>query len=175
MKKLITIMIAGALAASFATSAFAQGAGPRGGGVQGGQGGIGGGKGQRQGGGMRMMKMQQELMAKLNLTTAQKTKIEAINKKFADDMKTLREKAKTGDRKALQPEFRKAQMAHREEIAAVLTAEQKKKYQEEMKAMMEKMRKERGGDGKWGQNGKGGKAGKGGAGAKGSTGGGGGV
>ena len=77
----------------------------------------------------------------LNLTQDQQDKIKAIMAKGADQMKDLMAKGRenlTDDDKAKVREFMKSQM---EEIAAVLTPEQKEKY----KAAMEKRRAERGG------------------------------
>jgi Spy/CpxP family protein refolding chaperone len=85
----------------------------------------------------RLKRMTEEL----NLTQDQQDKIKAIMAKGADQMKDLMAKGRenlTDDDKAKVREFMKSQM---EEIAAVLTPEQKEKY----KAAMEKRRAERGG------------------------------
>jgi Spy/CpxP family protein refolding chaperone len=84
MKKLFTLIFAGALLAGLVSSVSAQGgAGPKGGapGVQGGQ------RGPGQGGRGRMA----EMMGKIQppLTADQKKKIEAINKDFRDQIQKL--------------------------------------------------------------------------------------
>lgn len=89
MRKLLSIVVAGALVAGLIATVSAQGAGPKGGqksGVQPGQGGPGGPRG----GGQRARMA--DLMKKIQppLTADQTKKIEAINSKFREDMQKLR-------------------------------------------------------------------------------------
>ena len=74
MKNVIKMFVAVAIMGTMSVSAFAQGAGPGGakGGPAGGQKGPGG---QRRGG---MMKLDEEVLAKLNLTADQKSKVKAL-------------------------------------------------------------------------------------------------
>lgn len=75
MKNVIKMFVAMAVMGVMTVSAFAQGAGPGGpkGGAPGAQGGKGG-----QGGAMRRMDLDTDVLAKLNLTAAQKTKVKAL-------------------------------------------------------------------------------------------------
>ena len=166
MKKIINLILVGAAMSALVTSAFAQTAGPRNGGgaPQGGQRGPGGPGGQRGEMMQRMRKMQEEVMAKLNLTPQQKTKIKSLNDKFQDDMKKLRDGVKQGERPtdAQREKMRDLSTKHREAIQAVLTPKQKEQYEKLMKEAMEKMRKERGQGGAGGQRPGGGRPGQGG-------------
>lgn len=128
MKRLLTIFTAVAIAASMTSMAVAQDAGPKKG--KGGE----HGPGPKPGGRMRMM--QQELLAKLNLTPAQKQKIEALNKQMMEKMK--------GERNA-KPEDRREKMKalqdwHRAELKKILTAEQFAKFEKLMKEAREKFK-----------------------------------
>ena len=84
MKRFLTLIAVTAALATMAVPAFAQGAGPGGqkpgGGIQGGQRGPGGPGGPGGMGRERMQKMRAELLAKLNLSADQKTKIAALDK-----------------------------------------------------------------------------------------------
>src|SRR5688500_17343545 len=102
--KIFKVLTIGGLAMALVAGAFAQGAGPAGGLKQDKAGKGQAGKGQGQRGMMRMGgKRMQEFYAKLNLTPAQKAKLDAENKSFGEKMKALREKggAQQGDRKAM--------------------------------------------------------------------------
>ena len=139
MKRLLKFATAAALGLALAAFGITQGAGPKGGATGGDQGGIQGGqKGQRGQGLQRMAKMRQEIMAKLNLTPDQKRKIEGLNKSFKADLKNLREAP--GDRKAKMPKMQELMQKHREAVGALLTPEQKKKFEELMKEAMDKAR-----------------------------------
>jgi Spy/CpxP family protein refolding chaperone len=149
MNKILKLITISALAMALTVGAFAQAAGPQGGGVQGGQtGGEGGLKGK---GGLKgNQKLEQEIWAKLTpaLTPEQKTKLEQINQKSKDSFKALREKLPAGGSKeSLKPELQKIMAERRESIKALLTPEQNKSYMELMKAAMEKMKKGKGGKG----------------------------
>lgn len=135
---------------ALATSAFAQNPGPKSGppkpGAQAGQ------EGKRPGG-MRMgFGMSDQVLAKLNLTSAQKQKVEALRTKLRAEMEKMR--AANGpnnrpDREKMRAVFEKYQ----KEFMAILTPEQKKKLEAERKAMMEKFRKEGGPGGPGGKPG----------------------
>lgn len=171
MKRVITILMAAVLAGSMSI-AVAQTAGPGkgkggGAGVQGGQRGPSG-----QGGGRaRMQEMQKKIFDQLGLSAAQKTKIDALNKKYMADMEAMRGKQGQGGQPGANREkFQAMRKAHDESIKKVLTAAQLKKYEELRKKQMEEFRKQFGqgrGPGGPGAPAKGGAAG----GSKGSKGG----
>src|SRR5688500_12930016 len=128
--KILKVVTIGGLAMALVAGAFAQGAGPAGGLKQdkAGKGQAGKGQGPR-GMGMMRGKRMQEFYAKLNLTPAQKTKIEALQKSTGDKMKALREKggAQPGDRKAMMEKFKPIMDAHQKAMKDILTPEQAKK------------------------------------------------
>jgi Spy/CpxP family protein refolding chaperone len=149
MKKLaLTLVVVGA-AFGLASETFAQAAGPRGGapGQAGpGQRGPGGPGGRMRGGGMRrLQEMNNRIFAQLKLTPAQKTKVEALNKKTGAKMQEMMKGFQPGgDRQAMMAKFRGVQQEHRKELMKILTPEQGKKYEALVKAEREKMRRERG-------------------------------
>lgn len=126
---------------ALSTSAFAQQAGPRGGGGK-----PEGGREGRQGGGMRMMKIEDEIFAKLNLTAQQKTQINKLREDRRKAVEGLR--AKNLQREQIRPEMQKITTNYREGLKKILNPAQEKQYQELWKAAVEKMRKERGGQGR---------------------------
>lgn len=163
MKKVLMGFLATVAVMALATSAVAQSAGPKNGGQGGGK--AGAGQGQRQGGGMMMRgKIQEEVLKKLNLTTAQKSKWDTITKQMRAEMDKIRaageKSGKRPDRQEMMAKFK----GYNDKLMAVLTPKQKTDYEKYMKEAMEKARKERGG----GPGGPGG----GGAGGKGKGGGG---
>jgi len=85
----------------------------------------------------RLKRMTEEL----NLTQDQQDKIKAIMAKGADQMKDLMAKGRDNLTEEDKTKFREFLKSQSEEIATVLTPEQKEKY----KAAMEKRRAERGG------------------------------
>lgn len=158
MKKKV-VMVAAALL--LGTASFAQTAGPRGG-APGAAGQGQRGQAQRGAGGMQIEK---NVFDKLGLSAAQKQKIEALQKNQAAKMKEMRDKAKASgakpDRTAMQASMKKMREEHLASLKSILTPAQFTKYQELMKAEMEKFRKEHAGQaGAGGAKGaKGGKAG----------------
>jgi len=143
MVNLKNCLILGAVMA-LAASALAQSPGPKGGAPKAG---AQAGKGGQRPGGMRMgFGMSDQVLAKLNLTAAQKQKVEALRTKVRVEMEKMR--TATGangrpDREKVRAVFEKYQ----KEFMAILTPEQKKKLEAERKAMMEKYRKQAGGAG----------------------------
>ncbi|MBS1705066.1 MAG: hypothetical protein JST40_04270 [Armatimonadetes bacterium] len=135
MKSILKLVSVAALAAMVIGSSFAQTPpGPRGGG-KGPANGQQGGQRMRGGG---MMKMQQEIFAKLNLTADQKKKIEALNKKTGDAMRALENKKPEERRTAMQ----KIREDHQNALMKILTPKQQQEYKKLMKEQMEKFRKE---------------------------------
>lgn len=128
MKKLFVSM---GVVALFALSAFSFGqtAGPKGGASQG----PGKGGQERMRGGMMGGK---RIFEQLNLTAAQKTKMEALREKMRADMKANFEKGAKPDAAKVKAAMDKYQ----KEIMAILTPEQQTKY----KALLEEMKKKRG-------------------------------
>lgn len=143
MKKLFVSM---GVVALFALSAFSFGqtAGPKGGAGQG----PGKGGQERMRGGMMGGK---RIFDQLNLTAAQKTKMEALREKMRADMKANFEKGSKPDATKVKAAMDKYQ----KEIMAILTPEQQKKY----KALLEEMKKKRGQGGPGGPGGAGAGAG----------------
>ena len=175
MKNVIKIFVAIAVMGVMSVSAFAQGAGPGGakGGAQGGQRGPGG-PGGPGGGGMRRggrMKMDEEVLAKLNLTAGQKAKVkslkEATQKKVQDLMKTMGPgpgaagAGKAGGagkpgaggagrpdpakRKEMQEKFKPIMEGYTKGLKGILTPPQFTAYEKGMKEAMDKMRAQFGG------------------------------
>lgn len=159
MKKVLMGFVATVAVLGMATSVMAQSAGPKNGGQGGGK--AGAGQGQRQAGGMMMRgKIQEEVLKKLNLTAAQKTKWENVTKQMRAEMDKVREESKKSgkrpDREQMMAKFK----GYNDKLMAILTPKQKTDYEKLMKEAMEKARKERGGAGGGaGDKGKGGKGG----------------
>ena len=100
--------------------------------------------GARKGGGAGRFSPEERLKRmteELNLTQDQQDKIKAIMAKGADQMKDLMAKGRDNLTEEDKTKFREFLKSQSEEIATVLTPEQKEKY----KAAMEKRRAERGG------------------------------
>ncbi|HLO99006.1 MAG TPA: hypothetical protein VK171_10465, partial [Fimbriimonas sp.] len=163
MKNAIKLFVATAIVGALSVSAFAQGAGPAGqkGGAKGGpaQGGPGGG-------GMRRMgDMDGEILAKLNLTDAQKSAIKKLKESMKTKMEALmKSAAPKGDGKAdknkggpaaggpgarrmqMSPELRQKFTAIRDDYQAglkkTLTPKQFGEYEKAVKEMREKMRQQ---------------------------------
>jgi Spy/CpxP family protein refolding chaperone len=143
MKNLMMLVAVAALAIGAATDSFAQnrqgqGQGQR----QQGQ-----GQGQRQGqppGQNRegaMFRMQEQILAKLNLTADQKKRVTALNKKTEESMKKLREAP--GEMRSKMPKFREIHEGHEKALLQILTAQQRTRYQELLKQERERRMKER--------------------------------
>lgn len=165
MKNTIKLFVATVIVGAMSVSAFAQGAGPAG---QKGGPGAGGQRGPGGGGGMRRMgDMDAEILAKLNLTAAQKasvkklkdtmkTKVEALMKSAmpkggaaaggGDKNKGGAKGGPGGGRMQMSPELRKKFTAIRDDYQAglkkTLTPKQFADYEKEVKAMREKMRQQ---------------------------------
>jgi hypothetical protein len=143
MRNLFKLIAVAAVASTLVAGAFAQAAGPTGGGVKGGAGAQGGKQGNfagaRKGG-----KLELEILAKVNppLSADQKTKIEQLNARTKESLMALKEKAKTGDRAALRPEIQKIQEERRNGLKSILTPAQQKSYMDLMKEAMLKLRKD---------------------------------
>lgn len=162
MKKIMNIFVVAALAAGITTSALAQDAGPKGG--KGGQPGQPGAeRSERRGPNMqRMMQMRKQMMDKLNLTADQKKKVAALDAKMKQQMEAAM-KSSGGDRQKMMQGMRGMRQSYQKDLNAILTADQRKKFEQLMKERRDQMMKERGGV----PGGKPGKPGKPGAGAKG--------
>jgi len=139
MKKLLTLGAIAVIGMGLTVSSNAQAPGPGGPGgrLQAGQGGPGGGRMM-----MRLGETQKKILGQLDLSADQKKKIEALDKKTKTSMEKLMKEP--GDRQAKGPKMREIMQSHREDLNKILTPAQQKKYQELMKAEMQKMRDQRG-------------------------------
>jgi len=150
MKKITTLLIAIGAVMALATASIAQGPGP--GGPPGGPGGPGGGG--RRGGGM--MRMNEEVLSKMNLTASQKAKLKVLQKSFQADMKAFRDKMglKPGTRPS--PDQRQAMMSgmmkmgkdFHDSLAKILKPDQMKAFD---KAIADARAKMFQGGGGWGR------------------------
>ena len=123
MIRMRTVLIGVALTMGIATGAFAQGGG----------GGGGGGRG----GGMMAM-----LMNGITLTDSQQTQVQAIEDKYAPQMQQFREKMRDArqngtpmDSASMQA-MRDTSKKERDEIRAILTPDQRSKFDDNVKSMM---------------------------------------
>lgn len=137
MKKIvISSLVAGAVFALAACS-FGQAAGPKGG-VKTSPGQQKPGQNQRRG-----ARMDQQILAKLNLTAAQKKQVAALAKTMQAKQKALREKMQNStDRTKMRSEMMAMRKSYGDSLKKILTAAQWTKYEALRKEMMEKMRKE---------------------------------
>ena len=137
MKKMLTLCAIATLTLG-AALASAQAPGPAGG-----QGQLNGPRGERRGPGPRMM---QEVLAKLNLTPAQKTQIEALQKKQREEMRAQFKGQRPAPGTPPDPQMREKMKAMREkyhkELMAILTPAQRKQFKEEMEALRKKWQQE---------------------------------
>jgi len=136
MKKLFAFVIAATMTLCMAALATAQDAGPQGGRLQGKQ---------RGGpGGMRiMMKIQKEALDELKLTNVQKKAIVELDKKTADEMKDLMQKAKDGgkpDRDAM----KKVCEEHMQGMKDILGQEKFRQFRELVMKKMKEYREKNG-------------------------------
>lgn len=155
MKKLTSILISSVIMLAIAVPAFAQQPGPGGKQGAGGKAGAPASGQRRQGGGMRMgglHKMEESIFAKLGLSADQKAKLKALsdkeekdNKAIMDKFRAMRESGKQpsdAERQKMRTQMESRRTAHEAALKKILTAAQYKKYQDLVKAEMEKMRKE---------------------------------
>ncbi|MBL8087538.1 MAG: Spy/CpxP family protein refolding chaperone [Chthonomonas sp.] len=161
MKKLTTLVFTAVLGIGLLTPVLAQpGGGPGPGPGQG----QGGGRERGPGGGMaqRQQKIEDKVLAQLNLSDKQKAEIKALREKTKKAMDELRGKGggqgnppSDEDRKKM----RDVMEGYRTGLEKILTAEQREEFKKLMKEEMEKARKERGegrGPGRGGPGGPGG-------------------
>ena len=176
MKNVVKMFVAVAVMGVLSVSAFAQGAGPGGpaagqkGGKQGGkQGGGGGGGGMRRGG-----NLDAEVLAKLNLTEAQKGKVKALKEATQKKVQELFKSAGGGKPGAggpggpggpgggMREKMKPIMDGYQSGMKAILTPTQYKDYEKGVKEAREKMRAQfGGGPGGPGAGGKGAGKGKG--------------
>lgn len=133
MKKTLSFLCTAAIALSLAATAGAQAAGPK----EGQKPAFGSEKRQA-----AMKKMRAELLAKLDLSDEQKQKVEALDKKFAEDLKAAM-KASKGDREAAKGKMGEMRKSHQEAMMKILTPEQQRKFMDFRKEAMKKARAER--------------------------------
>jgi Spy/CpxP family protein refolding chaperone len=135
MKKFITILAGVVLVASLATAAYAQAAGPNGGGVQNG----GQKQGQKDGqkGKGAHLPLGGKMLKELNLTPDQQKQVKELLAKF----KEKREQEQKGATKPNRKEAMEMRKQFLEDLGKILTPEQKEK----MKKLMEEARNKKGG------------------------------
>ncbi|CAN5375150.1 hypothetical protein BH11ARM1_BH11ARM1_13970 [soil metagenome] len=96
-----------------------------------------------------MRKIQQEILAKLNLTTDQKAKLKAHQESMKTKLKALKEEtAQTADKTAIKEKMKAFRKEQQDALEAILTTDQKETFKKEMTAAMEKAKADRknGGD-----------------------------
>lgn len=150
MKKVLSGLVAVTAVMALATSAVAQSAGPKNGGQGGKQGGQQGQQGRQGQGGQQFRmrgQMQEEILKKLNLSAAQKQKWDATTKSMRDEMTKMREAAQKSGKQPDRAQFTAKMKTWNDKLMAILTPKQKADYEKLMKEAVEKMRKERGGQG----------------------------
>jgi len=136
MKNILHLIIATTLLAGLTVSALAQEAGPRRG--QGAQAGAGAGQRGQMG---RLGEVQKKVLAQLDLTTDQKSKIAALDKKTKEEAMKLMQGGRTPETREQMQDLTKK---HREAMLKILTPAQRTKFQELMKAEMKKIREQAG-------------------------------
>jgi Spy/CpxP family protein refolding chaperone len=140
MKRIINIFIATGVMAALAVTSFAQGAGPKGGAQGGAQGKAG--QGQKGPGGRRggFGNMDAEILAKLNLTEAQKKDIktlkEATQKKMMEMIKAGG--GPGGDRSAMREKLKPVMDGYQTGLKKIMTPAQFSEYEKAMKEMRKK-------------------------------------
>lgn len=137
MKKLLLLSLV-ASAFGLTSAAFAQAAGPAGGTPQAPVDGKG-----AKGGRKAMEKMNEEILAKLNLTDDQKAKLKAHREETETKLKELRKSAKgAADKEAVKEKAKAIQKENQAFMKQTLTKEQMREYQklrrEALKARQEK-------------------------------------
>ena len=133
MKKIILLSLAAA-ALGISSSAFAQTAGPKGlaPASQGEKGKLGR---------KEMEKINEEILAKLDLTDDQKAKLEAHKKENAGKMKELRKGAKGGDKEATKEKVKAFRKENQEFMKNLLTKDQMRKMQQLRREAMQDRKK----------------------------------
>ena len=143
MTRISTIIAVAFLTLAVGMEAGAQGAGPAGGApaVQG-QHGKQGREGQRGHMIQRFIDVQEKVFAKLDLKEKQKKEIKALQNKTKEALENLRKDMKDGgDRSAAREKAQDIRKEYHESLMKILTPEQQKQYKEEMKKLMQEMRK----------------------------------
>lgn len=112
---------------------------------------------QGQGRGAKMMEVQKEIFAQLNLNKKQTKEIEALNKARADKMKANGEKAKaegqTADRTKMREAMQKSRDEYNAKLKSILGDKTFAKYEASMKEKMKALRAKQGDTTKTGKGG----------------------
>ncbi|HVT13830.1 MAG TPA: hypothetical protein VHE55_16325 [Fimbriimonadaceae bacterium] len=130
MKKLITLLAAGILAGAMVTGAYAQAAGPNGGGVQSGGANVAKQKGKAH------SPIAQKILKQLNLTPDQKKQVVDLVKQFQQKRQQETASGAKPDRKEMAADRKQ----FLEDLGKILTPEQKEK----LKELMEQAKKKKG-------------------------------
>jgi Spy/CpxP family protein refolding chaperone len=143
MKRIWSFFVSAGLALAISTATVAQSAGPKTGATAK----TGQQRGMNQARMKQMAEARKEVFAKLALTKDQQAKIKALDAKTEKSLKDLIAKARAGGKKP-GPEVREKVQAirksHRDAVDKILSASQRAKYRDLMKAKREEMRKKRG-------------------------------
>jgi|GEM_PF-3835400 len=147
MKNIFKGLIITGVAMAMIVPAFSQQAGPTNGSLQGGS--QQGGKHDGKGGGARLLKLNKEVLAKIDppLNADQKTKVDALEKSTMAAMKDLRAKAKTEDKTQLRDAMKKITTDYRNGLKAILTPAQQTSYQKLYKEAVAKAKQDAKGGG----------------------------
>jgi Spy/CpxP family protein refolding chaperone len=142
MKKLVKSLLVGTVAMALVSSVFAQVAGPQGGAPVDKSAHTG-----HAGGWMHMWKMNQEILAKLNLTDEQKSKVKALEEATKTKVKALmtERKAPGADMEKIKAEGKAIRKDAHDQLLGILTRDQAKQFKVLWKEAMEKAKKEKGG------------------------------
>jgi Spy/CpxP family protein refolding chaperone len=132
MKKLLVLLATAVMALSVIAPVMAQQPGPR-------QGDERAATPQRR---EMIEQIRQRVLNQLGLTQAQRTRIAALDKKLEEDLAKLAQTQ--ADRQARAPRMRELRQQHQRDVQAVLTAQQRTRFQELMREEMRRMREELG-------------------------------
>ncbi|ABG59100.1 hypothetical protein [Cytophaga hutchinsonii] len=111
-------------------------------GQQGGKAAHGGGQGQKQTSAQKAARLTQYMTSSLNLSAEQQSKVAALNTSKAQQVDSIRSKYK-GNMEAAKPELKTARDTYNASLNTILTADQKKKWDEIKKQKKEEFQKNR--------------------------------
>jgi Spy/CpxP family protein refolding chaperone len=141
MKKIVMVSVVLSAAFALTTASFAQTAGPSGGAP------AAGFVGKKGGGALQILKINKDILAKLNLTAEQQGKIEELDKKLRKDVGALRKEQKAQganvDKDAMKQKRADLMKEYREGLLAILTDSQQEQYKTMFRAEMKKLKEER--------------------------------
>lgn len=142
MRKFVNCLVAVLVTATLVSSVSAQVAGPQGGAPVDKSAHAG-----HSGGWMHLWKMNQEILAKLNLSDDQKAKVKALEETAKTKVKALmtERKAPGADMEKIKAEGKAIRKDVHDQLLAILSRDQAKQYKVLWKEAVEKAKKEKGG------------------------------